>query len=207
MIPDDRTTRILVAALAVSLVACLSAFARRSEQDGGGRHSVSSTGHSGPSHGGSASVLSINAGSFGHGHFLPNDRSFIPRERFFGFFGFDSFPTMNYLDYARTYPYALLNPKAEASEGSPWDTEEFEEAVGQADNYWLISLYNDTIILAQDYWLEGSILHYVTRMGEKSSVDLSKVDVKLTRELNRGHGREFTLPRAKPGPPPQPRDY
>ncbi|HYK90144.1 MAG TPA: hypothetical protein VE398_15320, partial [Acidobacteriota bacterium] len=72
-------------------------------------------------------------------------------------------------------------------------------------HYWLIALKNDTILAVTDYWLEGSVFHYMSREGKQYSIDYSQVDLDLTRQLNTERGLEFKPPRAKTSY--QPRRY
>ncbi len=210
-------SRFGIAAAAVILFVSSSVYAQRGGgRGGGGTHSSSSGSHSGSRgsagglRGGSGSRSTIQGRSWSSSPpSFRNDRHFLPRERFFGSFGF-GFPGYFGWDYGYSYfpslPYVLIDPNAAAYQEVPWDVDEIAGNPDQADSYWLIALKDDSIILATDYWLEDSTLHYVTRSGKESSTDLSQVDLNLTKDLNRGLGREFQLPHARSNYQPPRRD-
>jgi hypothetical protein len=74
------------------------------------------------------------------------------------------------------------------------------------ERYWLVALRDNSILAVTDYWLEGSTLNYVSRHGERSSVELGSLDLGFTRQLNAERGQEFRLPRSADVPPPRRRD-
>jgi hypothetical protein len=60
---------------------------------------------------------------------------------------------------------------------------------------WLLGFKDGTIRMVTDYWLEDSILHYISRDDTKASAALSEVDLPFTRQLNWERRKEFVLPR------------
>ncbi len=211
-------SRFRIAAAAWILLIPPVVQAQRGGRGGGSMHGGSIAGSvsasrssAGSSRGGSVSIFGIQGRSHsgGRSRISRDDRFFFPRGRLFIPFGFGFFPDVYYLDYLpylSAYPDMIIDPQSAALQEVPWNTAEYAAIEPQAETYWLISLRDDNIILATDYWLEGSTLHYVTRSGKASSVDLSEVDLTLTRDLNRGRGLDFRLPRAKPDYMPQHRD-
>ncbi len=217
MLPRILAFRFRLCAVVLALLISPTIYAQRGSR--GGAKSGSSVGHfggsrgigvTGGSRGGSARSYSITSRSFGFGQGarVARRRPFFPHGGAIGFFGLGFMPDFLGWDYASPYyapyPYSLLDPAVEANQEVPWNTDQFEGP--QVESYWLISLKDDTVILATDYWQEGSTLYYITRMGNTGSVDLSQLDLNLTRELNRGLGREFQLPHTKPEYQPQRRD-
>ena len=57
----------------------------------------------------------------------------------------------------------------------------------------LIALYGGLIYAAQDYWLEGNALHYVTARGDEYVVSIVEVDLDESARLNRERGRTLVL--------------
>ena len=147
--------------------------------------------------------------AFGTRRFFVDRRFFFPRYGFFGSFGFGYWPTYGYWPgyttgritrtIRRTIQQPMTAPYGAATPGS-------EETGVPSGRYWLIALKDNNILLVTDYWLEDSTLNYVTREGKKLSMDFSKVDLDLTKELNQERGLEFQLPRAKAEYQPQRRD-
>ena len=152
--------------------------------------------------------------AFGNRHFFTGRRFFLPRFGLYGSLGFGSYwpaywPDYSYWPYDYLYSgYPYYSPSYYPPYQQPMTGSSGEEmgTSAPAVRYWLIALKDNTILLASDYWLEDSTLNYVTRDGKKSSVDLSKVDLDLTKELNQGRGQGFQLPRAKAEYQPPRRD-
>ncbi len=219
-------------AAALLLLAPAPADAQRGGHAGfGGARSgfgVLSSGRMGGFHGASGN---FNRGSVGRGVFSPGFNSFsfrlgdrggrfytrgffFPRRNFiygsFGFwgpsFGFwpDSYsywPGYTYWPYyAYSYPYYDLYIPPQTAE-SPQARKSLP-----SERDWLLVLKDDTVLLVSDYWLDGSTLHYVTRDGKQLSLDLSKVNMDLTRQLNQERGLDFQLPRPQSEYQPQRRD-
>ncbi len=142
-------------------------------------------------------------------------RRFFPRSSFFfGSFGsFGLWPTYSYwpgYSYGPVYgysgyPYYPYYPQYYPAEPDISAYAGTSEGV-PAENYWLIVLKDDTTLLVSDYWLDDSTLNYVTRDGKKLSVDLSKVNLDLTKKLNHERGLEFQLPRPSGEYQPKRRD-
>jgi len=57
----------------------------------------------------------------------------------------------------------------------------------------LIALYGGLIYAAQDYWLEGNTLHFVTARGDEYVVSIVEVDLDESARLNRERGRTLVL--------------
>ena len=172
-------------------------------------------------HGGfHGTFVSVGRGPFFHRPFFPGNRfvfaghrSFYGYQRFgFGLsFGYGYYPAYGYFPpvYAYSYPPVYVPPIVEPAVPYAEDSRGYEREADRAsarDRYWLISLKDHTILVAADYWLEDSTLHYVTREGTKSSVELSNVDLEFTKELNGERGLEFQLPRPASEYRPQRRD-
>ncbi len=176
-------------------------------------------------------VGSFDRGSVGRGVFSPGsnrfsfhygDRDgrfynrgfFFPRRNFlYGSFGswgpsfgfwldyYSYWPGYTYWPYyTYSYPYYDLY--------IPPQTGESPQAASTlpAERYWLLALKDDTIPLVSNYWLDGSTLHYVARDGKQLSLDLSTVNMDLTKQLNRQRGLDFQLPRPQSEYQPQRRD-
>jgi hypothetical protein len=60
--------------------------------------------------------------------------------------------------------------------------------------FFLIALKDKTINTASSYWVDGSMLNYVTVQGVHVIVRLDLVDRGLSRDLNRQRDVEFRLP-------------
>lgn len=198
-----QASRLGVASLLLVFLVSLPAYSQRGGRGGPAVHSISSAQHSSGSRAGSVSRFTVHTGPSASGNFHSSrrDGSFTRRPVFFGPFGYALLPDFYDLDYEylndSAYPYTLINPEVAAHEEMPLDTDLVSGSELPAGSYWLIALKDDAIILAADYWLEGSALHCVDLSGDASSVRLSQVDLRLTKDLNRGHGREFQWPRAK----------
>lgn len=110
-----------------------------------------------------------------------------------------------YVYYAPSYPIVIQRDVVRYRER---DREEDREPARSAsvERYWLVASRDHSIRAVSDYWLEGSTLHYVTREGTRSSVELSEVDIAFTKELNRERGLEFRLPRSSDDYQPRRRD-
>jgi hypothetical protein len=63
--------------------------------------------------------------------------------------------------------------------------------------FYLIALKDQSIHAASTYWMDGSILHYLTPQGAHEQVRLDLVDLNFTTELNRQLNREFRLPQPR----------
>ncbi len=164
--------------------------------------------------------LSVGRSPYFHRSFFPGNRFvFAGRRSFFGYprfgfglsFGYGYYPGYSYFPPNYTYyspPVyvpAIVEPAVRYAESyRGYDRE--ADRVSTKDRYWLISLKDHTIQAATDYWLEDSTLHYVTREGTKSSVELAGVDLEFTKELNSERGLEFQLPRPATEYRPQRRD-
>jgi len=61
----------------------------------------------------------------------------------------------------------------------------------------LLQLRDGTMYGLTDYWVEDGQLHYTTTYGGQDSIQLDRVDMEKTAELNSGRGVEFA-PRPKP---------
>ena len=141
----------------------------------------------------------------------------------FGFYSSFGYPYYSgypyYPDYyyppAYSYPqaYSYYPPPApppvehEVIRYRDREPEEYREPARTArgEVYWLIAFKDKSIHAVTDYWMDGSTLHYVTREGTKSSVDLGNVDVPFTKDLNRERGVEFRLPSSSGSQGYQPR--
>jgi hypothetical protein len=140
-------------------------------------------------------------------HFFPQQfflhgSHFHPHSSFsfaFGFpafgFGYSSFPYYGY-----GYPYAYYPPAVVtvAPGAGSYDQGGYENGAGRSEvvePFWLLALKDGSVVLATSYWLEDSTMHYVTREGKHLEVDLSRIDVDLTRKLNEERGLHFQLPR------------
>ena len=60
--------------------------------------------------------------------------------------------------------------------------------------FYLLAFKNQTVQVANAYWVTDSTLHYVTRENKEVSAPLDSVDVPFTIELNRQRNVEFRLP-------------
>jgi len=58
----------------------------------------------------------------------------------------------------------------------------------------LIALKDNTINIATSYWVDGTMLNYITLQGVHVIVRLDLVDRALSRDLNRQRNVEFRLP-------------
>ena len=57
----------------------------------------------------------------------------------------------------------------------------------------LIALDDGLIYLADDHWLQGDTLHYITMGGAHNMATLDRIDLELTVRLNRERGLKFQL--------------
>jgi hypothetical protein len=63
------------------------------------------------------------------------------------------------------------------------------------ETIYLIAFTDHRIQAAIAYWVDGGVLHYVTRQHEQRQVLLGNVDRNLTEQLNRDRHIDFRLPR------------
>jgi hypothetical protein len=162
--------------------------------------------------GGPRSAVFFGSPGFGFGPFVPGG--------FYAGFGYDywpgyaygygAWPGYSYLSapyYAPAYPVVVQREVIRYREREPYREEEARTpAAVSADRYWLLALRDNSIIAVTDYWLEDSTVHYITRQGSRSSVDLDRLDLSFTRQINLERGLEFRLPRPSAGPEARGRD-
>ena len=67
-----------------------------------------------------------------------------------------------------------------------------------------LALKEGIIIGLTDYWVEGSMLHYITNYGRQNAVDLDRIDLDKTVKLNSDRGISFVL-RERSTQPPTPK--
>ena len=104
--------------------------------------------------------------------------------------------------YAPSYPVVIEREVVRYRERDRYEDRDgarYSRGPSEAEGYWLIALQDKSIQAVTDYWLDGSTLHYVSRQGTRSSVELSSVDIPLTKQLNRERGLQFRLPRSDNG--------
>ena len=212
-------------ALSLALLLPPAALAQHGGHHGGFGGGYSS-GHTGGYRGGYGSYRGAYGGSSGYGGFRFGyggcggyySRGFYPRygyyPRYYGYygyprwgfsasFGYGYWPYYDYNYWWPRYYYYPAYPKVVIVRGAvPHEAADSKDAAAgtqpaSTGRYWLIAFKNDTTIAVTDYWLEDSTLNYVTRQGVKSSVELSKVDLEFTKQLNQGRGMEFQLPRPR----------
>lgn len=68
------------------------------------------------------------------------------------------------------------------------------EAKTAAATFYLLAFKNETVQVAQAYWMQDNTLHYIDRQGKKAQAPLASLDVPFTMELNRQRNVEFRLP-------------
>jgi hypothetical protein len=64
----------------------------------------------------------------------------------------------------------------------------------QAGPIYYLAFKDRTVDSATAYWLDGSMLHYMTRQGAHVQVRMTLVDAGLSNRLNRMRNLEFALP-------------
>ncbi len=196
-------------------LASLPAHAQRGGHVGGGMHFGGYHGGFGGYHGGSGYYhggYGYYHGGYGYYHGYPYRGSLYfgygyPFYGLYGSFGYNYWPYYWYPPaYSYYYPPSqpmviYLRPNAPADgtaeQQPPPQQQSAPQQQGAMERYWLILLKDGTVLAATDYWLEGSMFHYITRQGKESSVEYSRVDVDFTRRLNKERGMEFPQPRVK----------
>jgi hypothetical protein len=63
-----------------------------------------------------------------------------------------------------------------------------------ASPIFLVALKDNTIAAARSYWVDGSMLNYISMQGVHVTVRLDLVDRAFSRELNRQRNVDFRLP-------------
>lgn len=64
----------------------------------------------------------------------------------------------------------------------------------RAPVFYLLAFKNQTVQIAQAYWVQDGTLHYVSRDNKEAQAPLASLDVPFTIELNRQRNVEFRLP-------------
>ena len=68
------------------------------------------------------------------------------------------------------------------------------EAAGRSSQTAILLMLKDGSMYGlADYWLDGGRLHYITNYGGENSVELDRVDLPATLELNSRQGTPFLL--------------
>ena len=132
-----------------------------------------------------------------------------------GFWGYPGFYDYGFYNYGypyNGYPYATVAapayaypyyepappvvveqnygpPPAVVREYSPSVEQEYREPL------YLIAFKDHRIQAAIAYWVEGNMLHYVTREHEQRQVSLDDIDRAFSEQLNRDRRVDFRLPR------------
>lgn len=106
-------------------------------------------------------------------------------------------------NYDSTYgPYSDNNGYTSAEPGTPLaveseDTNPVTANVAVSAPTVLVYLKDGTMLVANDYWLDGGQFHYTVKYGGESQVALDQVDVQKSIDENAKRGVKFTL---KPRP-------
>ena len=65
----------------------------------------------------------------------------------------------------------------------------------------VLFLKDGSVYALTDYWVAGGKLHYMTNYGGENSIDLDKIDIQRTVDVNSKRGIDITL---RPAPAPAP---
>jgi hypothetical protein len=110
-----------------------------------------------------------------------------------------SYPYAAYSYPGYSYPYYDYGPAVIAQDYSPPPAVVQEYAAPSSpgvyqETIYLIALTDHRILAAIAYWVDGGVLHYVTRQHEQRQISLGDVDRSLSQQLNRDRHVDFGLP-------------
>ena len=84
-----------------------------------------------------------------------------------------------------------MDPVGSTNRRSP--TSPLSGAVSDEPNVYMIALRDGTIYASYAYWTERDMLHYITPGHAHNQVSMDRVDLVLTRRLNRERNLDFSL--------------